>query len=300
MKKSLLVGFAIYLGVLYGYYAFIHRYIEFPGDIILSFLGSLFLFIGWGALCNIIQGSKDVAAVKDAIAHKPLKDGELTAAIGTIRAIGTPLVSPLTRKECVAYDCEISREVRSNSSNTSNSTDKRFTGFALTPSIVRSPRGDVRLLALVLMDEFEKVSSYDFEAARTYVSNAKFENMSGMKVFSVVSKMKEIFNDDDGSIRFDWKMTSEPLDVDIDELYERVVPEGAQVCALGVYSAVKQGLVSKTAKTFSPIRLIPGDGPTVLKTLSSSNTFSVLIGLALFLLMHAFLGFALWASVHNR
>jgi hypothetical protein len=234
-----------------------------------------------------------VTAARDAARRKALvrkasrgvrpKDGQLAVALGRIEPLGPPLTAPFTGTECVAYEYDVYREG-------SEGRNKDFTGLALTPSVIRTPSGDVHLLGFAPLEDFPEAKPREpgaYERARAYLASAPLEEIGLLRVLSLA---KELFTDDDGAIRKDFRLQGDAT-VEGRLLAEKTVSAGAQVCAFGLYSKARGGLVPGLSKGIA-LELFPGDATAALRRVQSKASGSAFAAGCAFT---ALFGFALLA-----
>ena len=186
------------------------------------------------------------------------------------------LIAPFSGKPAVLYSYDINHITRRQRGH--DSTDEDFSGYALTPCAIDSPHGAIRLLGFPLLEGFDK-NNFDTEEghknAFAYLESTQFTNMEGFHPGAIYREVKDLLTDDDGQLRKDWKMT-EDGDLSNKRLYEQIVAPGEQVCAIGVWSAAKRGLVPSGINV---IRLLRGDPQQVISTLRGKVVANVIGGL---------------------
>jgi hypothetical protein len=289
VKKGCLL-WLLQLAVLIGlYYLAFHGRFSPPADRIGAAAGGFFMLLAIGAFQNAFRARKNRARLERALAGAPFEDGQQVAAIGPIMALGSPVESPFTRTPCVACSWDISHESRSRNSS-SNNTVKDFSGFVLTPCAVNAPGGSVRILGFPTLEGFKAAPRGEevYANAESYLSSTPFERVGLMQIFSQV---KDLITDDDGYIRKDWRMADDgfALDPDVHALNEEVVKDGETVCALGLYSAEKGGLVLGLGKGGEGLTLIRGGVEAGKKRLKGNVGQNIAAGIMVLLASHFFL-----------
>ena len=185
------------------------------------------------------------------------EDGKLIRVVGRIRATGPALSAPFSQRVCLLYQYEVSRP------STGDRSDnlKAFTGFALTPSVIDGSNRSIKLLGFPELEGFDtetQEGEAEFENARAYIAATTFEDMQGLSALrNVWGAVKERIADDDGNVRKDWQMVEKSYDISDSTLTEEIIVSGDQVCAIGVYSAAKGGIVSDLSKALN--KLVKGD-----------------------------------------
>ena len=199
--------------------------------------------------------SRERRMLLGAMVGQPPQDGKWVAVSGPIRSLN-PLRTPITGVSAIAYSYEMYRMERSGK-NTSKVT--YYEGKALTPSTIASKQGAIRLLAVPTLD----VPSEDPEGqlarsnATQYVQTTTFEK-STRQPFGTDKEAE----DDDGMYRVDKKSSDREVDVADLRLEEKHIKQGETVCAFGLYSAQRGGLVPHPNWS-KPVRLMRGDANAV-------------------------------------
>jgi hypothetical protein len=211
---------------------------------------------------------KERAMLLGAMVGRPPDDGRWVAVSGTIRSIN-PLRAPLTGASVVAYQYSMSRMVTSGSGrNRSTSKVAMYEGKALAQSTIASKQGAIRLLAVPTFDvPLEKALINDMQAnAREYLRTTTFETSETPK--DQRTGIAKEAADDDGIFRFDKKSTDEGFDpVDL-ILEERHIKQGEMVCAFGLYSSQRGGLIPHP-NWAKQARLMRGDANSVAAQLQT-------------------------------
>jgi hypothetical protein len=229
---------------------------------------------------SIVKFAKERSMLLGAMVGQPPLDGQWVAVSGTIRS-NDPLRTPVTGVSAVAYDYDIYRmETRSSGRSTSTTKQTYYEGKALAPSTIATRQGAVRLLAVPTLD----VPAIDIQTeagtvnVRQYVSETTFQTFTTPK--SAKIGMEQELTDDDGMFRVD-KKGSADLDVDLADctLSERHIKQGETVCAFGLYSAARGGLIPHP-NWAKQARLMRGDVTAVaaqLRTRMIKYAFGILI-----------------------
>lgn len=291
MKRGCLL-WLLQLAALTGlYYLVIRGRLDPPLDWLAALGGGLALMLVIGAFRNVWLAQQNRALLDRAHTGAPFEDGQRIAAVGPIMALGAPIPSPLSGTPCVFYSWEISHlnplQNRRKSTRPQNVND--FSGFALTPCVVQTPTGNVRILGFPVLEGFPEVvqrGDRAFAKAQDYLSSTPFEEVGVTNAFSQV---KGLLVDEDGHLRKDWRMAGEgfQLDPNLHTLKEQVVKDGETVCALGLYSAEKKGLVQGYGhRQGVGIKLIPGDSAAARNILKVNLWKYSIAGVLLFLVTH--------------
>lgn len=220
----------------------------------LAWLGALWLLGAQGF-------ARDWGRLRRSRSGHPPRDGAKIAAVGRIEALGQRLESPFRRTPCVLYEWRVG----------ARGTDtERARGLALVPSAISTPAGSIRLLAFpMLADVREDLVRDDAGVAnaRAYAEKAAWDQSPRQSVGTALGEMAAVFTDDDGAIRKDYRLTTGDVYVAGTSLFEKVVPNGAEVCVVGTYSAERGGIVPGSKGIWDAPRLSLGSAGLLERTL---------------------------------
>ena len=268
IRKGCAVGGAVLLLVFGAYFALLRGKVELVPAVALSAFVALGLVMVVSQLKAVLFGSGDVAALKRAEQGLPLEDGREEAVWGPIEPMGSPLEAPFSGAPCVAYEYDAKQPPTVDSEGDSSPGASAFAGYALTPSVIRSSRGDVRLLGFNLLGEFpEQVRSGPeaVERASRHVGSAELADVDIAKIGTMVSILEDTLTDDDGFVRKDLRIDgASPSDLGSCRLVEKVVPPGETVTAIGIWDAAKGGLVPKHRGKTTVVKLLSGGGAAMV------------------------------------
>ncbi len=278
MKKSCGLSLAVWLALvaLYGRVAYTKTGEIGPAAAI-GFLGGTFAAMLVSSLFGFVTGDADRRALKRAVANEPPADGRLEAASGRIRALERPLEAPFTGRPCVAYEYDVKNRTAGRSD---------FAGVALAPCAVDGPRGEARLLGWAQLDEFGGAAKeeIDRDRALAYLKSARFEPLG---LTGILSTLSSLAADQDGSIRRDFRIGEGEPDLQGRRLSEKILPEGATVTILGIWSEEKRGFAPAGRATLN--RVFPVGPSFVLEDLSRNARKTFAMALVFFLALHAIL-----------
>lgn len=278
MKKgcALLLGLWLVLTGLYAYVAWPKIQEILPTGMI-AVLGGTFATMLVSSAMGLFTGARDRAALRRAMGGAPFEDGRLEAVSGTVRALAAPLEAPFTGRSCVAYEYDVKQH---------GADQSEFAGMALAPSAIDGPRGTARLLGWAMLDQFPAAPRQTIDRARgkAYLEGATFDRLG---IANMLSVLGELIAEDDGSMRKDFRIDAQSIDLEGRAISERVVPVGAEVTVLGRWSASRQGLAP--AGTASMNRLFVGDLRRTSAQLRGSSWKTFGTALLFFLALHAIL-----------
>jgi hypothetical protein len=169
-------------------------------------LGGILGLFTWGAVGSIVSARlafrdwRLLAAASQGIAPA---DGQWVAVSGTIQPLDQPLRSPFGGRECVVCEYDLGRAEDDSEHAKTPRRGCDYGGFLMTPSVIRSPTGEVRLLGFPILEHFEDCTLKSYEAALhaiEFISTNSFEDRSGIRIASLLSLFREIWCDDDGRV----------------------------------------------------------------------------------------------------
>jgi hypothetical protein len=270
--KGCAIMLAVFGAVFAGYF-WVLRDIEFPGNLLLSLFGAAGLLMLISALKQMIFGEGNGAAFKRALQGAPLQEGETEAVWGPIHPLGELLVAPFSGESCVAYEYDAKNPEVTGSKGGRRPQGSKFAGFALTPSVIRSNRGNVNLLGFNMLTNFPEMELRRFEdpleRAKRFLDETQFEQMGITKIGTLLSEMGSVIADDDGSVRKDWLMTDKAsITLEASNLSEKRVAAGDIVTAIGIWDPARRGLVPKLGNKSVIVSLRPGGGEAMVAAAS--------------------------------
>lgn len=253
----------VVFGAIFGGYYWLLQGLEFPLDLILALFGALGIVMLFSMLKQVIFGDGDGTAYKRALQGAPLREGAIEAVWGTIMPIGETIDAPFSGQPCVAYEYDAKKPAVKNDEGETQPQGSKMTGFALAPSVIRSSRGDVRLLGFSMLTNFPeenlRLIGDSLERAQRFLEATTFE-AQGL-VSAVLSQMDSAMANDAGAARKDWLITKrEAIDLEMSDLCEKRIAAGDTVTAVGIWDPARGGLVPKLGNKKTMVKLRPGGG----------------------------------------
>jgi hypothetical protein len=221
-------------------------------------LGSaLLLTVGlvsfWHLARGFGQGDASRAAVlrRAAAGEAPSRSGPVVAS-GFVRALGAPLVAPLSGVECVGYIYRMYYLGRRRGHGPDSHRPVEvpvYWGHAAQPFAIDTPATRFRVLAVpLLLDKpFPREGADMVERARHLVAATQFEQVTMGALGAAGTALQlanTVFNDDDGEARRDWKAVEEERDPETLRLEETVLPVGHLASVAGTWSPERQAIVA--------------------------------------------------------
>ncbi len=281
--------------LIYALYVFL--FLRLIPDPMAPFFFGLFTAIGTGALVTgflgLFRSRKLGAAIRRDGEGAPRKDGRFEASGGAIHPIHEPLTSPFQGASCVAYEYDVAAMGKDNRTAGSDAW-----GWALTPAVIRSVRGDLRLLGFPDLEGFDEavVGEGALERIRAYFNHSVFETIKKADIKKGLGQLLERSVDDDGEARADIRrgtdLDQEDFRFEGRKCSERVVPVGAEVTAFGIYASSRGGLVPHPGKASEMVQLWPGKGEALTAVIEKESSGRLSLGILVFILSHALISVA--------
>jgi hypothetical protein len=218
---------------------------------------------GLGVVCTISYALgigtayRERKMLTEAVAGTPPPDGQWAAVSGTIHSMSS-LTAPISGKDSVTYEYKIYR-IERHGRDSSNIT--YFDGKALAQSTISTRQGTVRLLSVPSFTDIEAETipwQQAMENAKAYVASTDFVMRSQDK-----NAVEEESTDDDGQYRRDRRHSDDEVDLADDFRFEeKRIGQGEQVCAFGLYSRERGGLIPHP-NWARQTRLMRGDAAAV-------------------------------------
>ena len=226
----------------------------------LALASALFLALGlqsfWHLARGFGQGDAGRAAVlRRAAAGEVPPGGGPVVASGVVRALGAPLVAPLSGVECVGYQYRMyymARPIGGARRGPSRPVEVPvYWGHAARPFAIDSPATRFRVLAVPLLLDAAtpRDGAVVVERARQLVAATRFEEveMGGLGLGAVGTALQlanTMFSDDDGEDRRDWKEAGDARDPQTLRLEERLLPVGQVASVAGTWSPERNAIVA--------------------------------------------------------
>jgi hypothetical protein len=323
IKKACLLIFLLIVSLVVGYWIVLSRHIDFPPSLIIAGVSGFFMAIAIGAIAGIRNYIEEIRVIRESGRMPAFKDGKRIAVSGFIYPVnGHPVKSPFTRRDSVAYEYHV-KEFTGKSGN--DSERLKFFGYCLTPSVIKTSFGDIKLLAWPDMRNFEEkiIESGQRSLAADYIISTPFRAASdspdvstSAKFSQAMKELSEIFNDDDGSIRIDntadqdhsvptgEKLNGAEIIVRVDPQHrlhfetaarlrfsEKYVPSGEAVCLIGTWSSAKGGVVSEVMNKGKMATIFRGNGEATISELKSKIVKSLVFGVITIILINTVVWF---------
>ena len=235
LAKSCLRMLAVYIVLAVAIGLFVYHRLPMAGPAIWSgIIAGFFLWLTLAYVYAIPTQLRDWWRMRSGA---PFRDGKRVAVIGTVHPASSSLYTPFTKTSCVAYQYKIT-------SLKGESPHDDYEGFAMTPSYVHTPQGQIKILAYPELDmKDEPVRGQEMKAnAREFIDKTTFFSVREAGIKAAAKELRELQADDDGSMRYDHRM--DPVsELDDCRLTERILRTGDTICALGRYSEERKALV---------------------------------------------------------
>lgn len=293
----LLIEFA---GLFVFYYFLIGKKIPSPFNIILCFLAAAFMLVSIASFVVARHTEEEMELMGETRGTPRFQDGEKVAVFGPIFPVNDQLLtSPFTQNKCVAYAYDIFHWEEAASTGAQQEKRSDYRGFVLTPSYVKTPYGEIRLLGFPVLKGFEKRTySYTsqthhlYENASFYIRSREFEDLSAFSIGKAVEEAQEAILVSDGSVQQEYKFTPEDFDLKTRELEEQYVGHQELVGLIGSWSKAFQGIRSDINE--GVVTLWKGTPGTALRSARTVLVNKVLEGIVVFCVVNLIIGLV-WA-----
>lgn len=249
-----------------------------------SAAAGLFVVAAIASVVAIGTAHRERKMLLDAVAGTPPADGQWVGVSGTIQSL-SPLTAPLTGQRAVAYEYKISRDERLGKST---SEVVYYDGKALAPCTIATRQGSVRLLSVPDFTGLEAeplLSSAAMERATDYIRQTPFTIYETSKKRR--TRLEEEWTDDDGQYRHDRQHYTREVDLaDRFRFQEKHIQQGEQVCAFGLYSIQRGGLIPHP-NWARQTRVLRGDPSKVADQLRGKMIKSVVTAVVFSALVYA-------------
>jgi hypothetical protein len=299
MLKGSWPWFALYLLIAGAYYIALRGYgpsTALRGALVVA----IFVLLAIGAIRSIFRDREDQRLVRAALAGALRIDGQRTAVLGTLAVLGPVLTSPFSRIPCAAYFYRIFHWLETETDEGTVTSPKiDFLGSAIAPLAVRTRTGEVRLGPNFLPQGFlprQVDSPSDLANAGDYLRTTRFADRHGLRFVNVLSDIPAWNHLAESGVapRMDMRTCEGGFTLNPQQhtLEETIVPVDERVCAIGLYKAAGQELVSQPRKVLKLIRGLPiSTGP---KARSEARQK---VGAAIFLLLASHVGLLFWLGI---
>jgi hypothetical protein len=216
-------------------------------------LSSFFLALGAFSFWGLATGGGNTTHSRKALIQRAEsgglpEDGQPVISSGVVRAEGKALTAPISRTPCVAYFYRMFYWAESLTSS-GRVQVVVYWGLASEPFALEGSRERRRVAAVprLAIEATTLTDAMEREAARNWVASTTFsdeENGNLGKVATAFSIAGEMFSDEDGATRRDWRLAGANRDLSRLELEEMVVPIGAQAAACGTWSQSRNAIVA--------------------------------------------------------
>lgn len=277
--KPLVLGCGLGLGGWLAVAAAISWYLQqwhgypFVATLGVSALAGLAGWAGLGLFNASLRSWRERSAIAGGIAGVRPADGAQAVLVGRIQPDGRPLTAPLDGSPCVSYAYEVTQET---GTGRRRSIVTHFKGVAVTPSVILTPSGGYRLLAVPDLEEADGASGSSADHVAAFGRYARATVFTGRDTSA--QELLDRWTDADGSYRSD--VAYSPIDaVDLVNcrLVQRHIRPGAAVAAFGRFSADKGGIVPTLGLGGSP-RLVQGDVERLVSILGATARTRLILG----------------------
>lgn len=256
-----LLGWA---GAAAAFYVYLKRFGVLEPQLYMASIGAglcVAVFVSY--VVGVVIAARERSTLLGAVIGTPPQDGKWVAVSGHIRS-NTPLRTPLSGQQAIAYEYKI---YRMESAGKSGSHEVRYyEGKALAPSTIATRQGSVRLLAVPTLDLASDEVDHPIAVANAqqYIRATTFQTSRTPKDQKIGVEHES--TDDDGNFRVDKRPSDADVDLDDCHYDEKSIKQGEVVCAFGLYSQQRGGLIPHV-NWAKQGRLMRGDANDVARQL---------------------------------
>lgn len=251
-----------------------------------AMLMSVAVMLCWAAL----HALRDIRRLGDSAWRLDFREGDKVFLCGRIYPLNfAPAKSPFAQRDCVVYEYEIL-------GYSGNQPAKECWGVHLVPSVIRTMRGEHRLLSRPHLEGFEKTVLKDSLAqqrAAAYLEATRFETIALDANFKelINNYMKE-YEERDSVVQVDMRHSDDSRISAASEMHETCVEVGAEVCLAGLWAGDKATVVADMSKSVL-LTLYKGGAREVKARLVRKAASTLLVALVLAAAIHLFIVFIL-------
>ena len=225
MLRGCLFGAVLYGMLAAAYFAWLDTEFDPPESYIGAGIAGFVVLCCVGAMSNAVRGFRDRRLILSALQDELPRDGRKVAAVGTIHPVGQALTAPFSGEPCVICEYNLARPGDSEGEGESANSGSIYAGFLMAPSVIRTRRGEMRLLGFPVLEGVAErlcVGSESVRHAREYISRTPFEDRTGTKMVTVLSIFGDVWSDDDGNVVRNLQLCQ----ADLDELLPAALAAG--------------------------------------------------------------------------
>lgn len=196
-----------------------------------------------------------------------LEDGRVAAVCGVLEPLGEPLRTPVLGRPAVVYHYSAWHYVSSISKSSPNERVD-YAGYGATPAVIRG----TRLGAFPTLEGIGE-KNLESDAARQFLRAARFDELPKGEMIEYVWVIENMW---DGRERVAKNFRrGDGHDLDQCRFNEHSIAPGTEVCAVGIWSAAHEALISGKDQDLT---LYEGAPEKVAETLSGSTGCGVFGG----------------------
>ncbi len=241
--------------------------VRFADAIGIALLAGFLAWIAVSLLFSAAKALRERAAMIAGMGGAAPVDGRQTYAVGFIQPLGPPLTAPLSGRPCVAYTFEVWDWVGQGRRRTKTSY---VDGVAVTPSVIVTTTGSVRLLAGPELDleEDELDRAESLRHAAELMRTTPFEPPP--PAFTRPS-IEQRWSDTDGEYRRHTRRIEQDVNLTTSRMSERHLAPNTRVCVVGPWSASQRAIIANPNDWSQITRILKGDPEAIASQLRASS-----------------------------
>jgi hypothetical protein len=249
----------------------------------LAALASVLLTVGLSSFWSLARGQgrgkrAPAALLQRARSGETPEDGQPMIATGKIEPLSTPLIAPLTGIPCVGYQYRMYYRGRRAGSRHATDRVPVYWGSASQPFALRSDTSvrTVRAVPLMASVAESRKDAITLDRARQLIQTTSFEATAANPragLGTAFEMINDVFTDDDGEVRRDWKRAGDERDPKDLILGEIVLPVGALASVHGTWSSARDAIVSDLASDSPGVTIVLGPPEALRGTPGDTHSF---------------------------
>ena len=280
-NKTLIIRWLIILsiGALYGFS--LYPYADLYPLMGISFALGFATYMGISLMIDVFKNRGDARLIKAALAGRRGKNGKPRAVLGKIYPLDDPISAPFSGRECLILSYHIYQEYWRETGTQSGSSVAEpisYSGYHLAPSEIRTGAEQVKILGFPELSDIPQEETTSYGRIESFIQDTNFTQTEGRFMEGVNELSKTIQVHESGAAAQDFQFR-EPVPGHSLKSRERIVQKGSDVCLIGIFDALRGGIVPDNRPLGRSMKLIPGNQKQVLSKLTRSSGTVVGFGL---------------------
>jgi len=280
-NKTLIIRWLIILSIGALYAFSLYPYADLYPLMGISFALGFATYMGISLVIDVFKNRGDARLMETALAGRRGKNGKPRAVLGKIYPLDDPIIAPFSGRECLIVSYHIYQEYwreRGTQSGSSVAEPISYSGYHLAPSEIRTGAEQVKILGFPELSDIPQEETTSYGRIESFIQDTNFTQAEGRFMEGVNELSKTIRVHDSGAASQDFQFR-EPVPGHSLKSRERIVQKGSDVCLIGIFDALRGGIVPDNRPLGRTMKLIPGTQKQVLSKLTRSSGIVVGFGL---------------------